>query len=176
MNNQIDCCPICNNQGKMIYTNRINNRIHLLTIGNHGKYINRICYNCVNRIDDDFVNGLLPKIQGTGFEILAFGLPLHFYEIYEKYPKLKEYFFRALQFINNIYKGFVEISSDTKKIYDFASLINLLDEENLRVEKEEILKFLRAKHPILVNEIHEKCKEIVNWGVKMNFPINLYHQ
>ena len=22
---------------------------------------------------------------------------------------------------------------------------------------------------------HEKSKEIVNWSIKMNFPINLYH-
>ena len=78
MSNQIDCCPICNNQGTIIYTNRINSRIRLLTIGNHGRYIDRICHNCLNRIDDDFANGKIPKLQGTGFEAFVFGLPIHF--------------------------------------------------------------------------------------------------
>ena len=173
---QIDYCPICNNQGKMIYTNRINSRIHLLTIGNNGKYINRVCYNCLKKIDGDFANGMVPKLQGTGFEVLVFGLPIHFYEIYEQYPKLKEHLHKALRFINDIYKGFVKVPLDTKQIYDLAALINMLDEENLRAQKEEILKFLRVKAPNLVNDIHEKSKEIVNWSVKMNFPVNLYNQ
>lgn len=176
MNNRIDCCPVCNNQGMIIYTNTINSRIHLLTIGKHVKYLSRICHNCLSRIDDDFATGILPKLQGIGFEVLVFGLPIHFYEIYEQYPKLSEYLYRALRFVNNIYKGFVKIPPDVKRIYDFAALFNMLDEENLRVEKEEILEFLRFKFPCIVNDIHEKSKEIINWCVKMKFPITLYYQ
>lgn len=175
MNNRIDCCPICNNQGTIIYTNAINSRIHLLTIGNHGRYLSRICNNCLSRIDDHFATGIFPKLHGIGFEVLVFGLPIYFYEIYEQYPKLKEYLYRALRFVNNIYKGFVKIPPDVKHIYDFATLIKLIDEENLMVEKEEILEFLRVKHPCIVNNIHEKSKEILNWCVKMKFPITLYY-
>lgn len=171
MNNQIDYCPVCNNQGKIIYTNRISNRIHLLTIGNHGRYINRICDKCLSKIDDDFANGILPKLQGTGFEVLAFGLPIHFYEIYEQYPKLKGHLHKSLRFINNIYKGFVKVPHDTKHIYDFAALINTLEEVNLRAQKKEILKLLRVNDPCLVNDIHVKSEEMVNWSAKMNFPL-----
>jgi len=81
MINQIDFCPICNNRGLINYTNTITSRIHLLTIGNHGKFISRICNKCLSKIDDDFANGIFPELQGIGFKVLAFGLPVHFHEI-----------------------------------------------------------------------------------------------
>lgn len=173
MLNHIDFCPICNNQEPINYTNRINSRIHLLTIGNYGKYISRICNKCVNKIDDGFANGISPELQGIGFKVLAFGLPIHFHEIKEQYPNLNEHLHKALRFINNIYKGFVKIPPNIKSIYDFATLINILDEENLNVKKREILEFLRTKYPDTINNILDKSEEILNWSVKMNFPIKL---
>lgn len=84
--------------------------------------------------------------------------------------------YRALGFINNIYKGFVKIRACIILIYDFAALLNILDEENLRNEKKELLKFLRVNYPDNVNKIHEKSEEILNWNVKMKFPIILSYQ
>lgn len=172
MINQIGFCPICNNQGVINYTNRINSRIHLLTIGNHDRYVSRICNKCINKIDDDFAYGIIPELQGVGFKVLAFGLPGYFHEIYKQYPKLNKQLDRALQFINNIYKGFAKIPPNVKLIYDFAALINILNEENLYGKKKEILEFLRVKYPDFVNTINEKSKEILNWCVKMKFPTN----
>jgi len=171
MNYQIDFCPLCDNQGFLNFTNTINSRIHLLTIGNHGKFISRICNKCLNKIDDDFANGIFPELQGLGFKVLVFGLPVYLYEIYEQYPKIKEQLSKALRFINNIYKGFVKIPTGLKLIYDFAALINILDKGCLKVEKIEILKFLQLKYPKIINKIHEKSEEILNWNVKMKFPI-----
>ncbi len=172
MKNHVDICPICETQGIFNRTNTKNSRVHLRTIGYSGRFITKLCNTCLNKIDSDLMKGIQPKLYGRGFEVIVYCLPIHFYEIRDQLPNIDDYMRNALRFINNIYMGFIKIPAKFKVFYDFAALINLLDARNLINEKEDLIRILHIKYPDHIDEIHEKCAEILNWEKKMNYSIS----
>jgi len=156
-------CPRCKQyRSNLRSINYLDDRIHGMTISNDVQRISYLCYQCRHEIDKGFKNGKkLVDLLGNGFTILGYGLPKYMERIQKEFKMNKQIIQRSLDFINNEYSKCVEIQSENMIKYHFASLIMVMNKENIQYNLEDFIR--RNYTNIALDEIYEKINEVSLW-------------
>jgi len=167
-------CPICNGVESLHPTNTITSRLRLMGIGASVHYVNRLCGECIDKIEFQFNTGKMPKLRTNRYEFLVFGLPRHLYAVLEQFPNLKNYIHKSYRYINYIYSRFkIPKEIKEKMMLDFGGLLAYLEEEQLNHEKNSVIEYVRNNYPKWFSTILNIIEEIVKWNKERSFRIDL---
>jgi len=94
-------CPVCKKyRNKLVSLSNINERFHGITISNHYRYIDKICYPCRSKAEKELVKKGIATLQGDGFELLIFGYLKYLDEIKRYLNLLKNFLDQAVTLSN----------------------------------------------------------------------------